>query len=74
MIEARKDNWIVSLFTKGSHNQNLTVFYIVQNLFHQGKGKSMFASGCFRTSCLPFVEILNVDISYRQNLRREVER
>ena len=32
MIEAGKDNWIVNLFTKPS------VIYLVQNLFHQGKG------------------------------------
>ena len=38
MIEAGKDNWIVNLFTKGSHHRNLSVIYIVQNLFHQGKG------------------------------------
>ena len=38
MIEAGKDNWIKNLFTKGSHHRNLSVIYIVQNLFHQGKG------------------------------------
>ena len=38
MIEAGKDNWIVNLFTKGSHHRNLSVIYIVQNLFHQGEG------------------------------------
>ena len=38
MIEAGKDNLIVNLFTKGSHQRNLSVIYIVQNLFHQGKG------------------------------------
>ena len=37
MIEAGKDNRIVNLFTKGSHHRNLSVIYIVQNLFHQGK-------------------------------------
>ena len=37
MIEAGKDNWIVNLFTKGSYHRNLSVIYIVQNLFHQGK-------------------------------------
>ena len=35
MIE---DNRIVNLFTKRSHHRNLSVIYIVQNLFHQGKG------------------------------------
>ena len=38
MIEAGNDNWIVNLFTKGSHHRSLSVTYIVQNLFHQGKG------------------------------------
>ncbi|KAL9951080.1 hypothetical protein ACROYT_G043676 [Oculina patagonica] len=38
MIEAGSDNRIVNLFTKGSHHRNLSVIYLVQNLFHQGKG------------------------------------
>ena len=38
MIEAGKENRIVNLFTKGSHHRNLNVIYVVQNLFHQGKG------------------------------------
>lgn len=33
------DGRIVDLFTKGSHHRNLSVFYITQNLFHQGKGQ-----------------------------------
>ena len=37
MIDASKDKRIVSLFTRGSHHRNLSVIYIVQNLFHQGK-------------------------------------
>ena len=28
----------------------------------------MFSSGCFKTSCLPFVEILNVDIGRRMRV------
>jgi len=35
MIDAGKDQRIVSLFTRGSHHRNLSVIYIVQNLFHQ---------------------------------------
>ena len=38
IIEAGSDNRIVNLFTKGSHHRNLSVIYIVQNVFHQGKG------------------------------------
>lgn len=33
------DSRIVDIFTKGSHHRNLSVFYITQNLFHQGKGQ-----------------------------------
>lgn len=33
------DGRIVDIFTKGSHHRNLSVFYITQNLFHQGKGQ-----------------------------------
>jgi hypothetical protein len=30
---------VIDIFTKGSHHRNLSVFYISQNLFHQGKGQ-----------------------------------
>lgn len=33
------DGRIVDIFTKGSHHRNLSVFYITQNLFHQGRGQ-----------------------------------
>ncbi|KAG8239773.1 hypothetical protein J437_LFUL019375 [Ladona fulva] len=32
------DSSIVNLFTKGAHHWNLSVIFITQNLFHQGKG------------------------------------
>ena len=38
-IHASKDKRIVKLFTRGSHHRNLSVIYIVRNLFHQGKGR-----------------------------------
>ena len=38
MIDASKDKRIANLFTRGSHHRNLNEIYIVQNLFHQGKG------------------------------------
>ena len=38
MIDAGKDQRVVNLFTRGSHHRNLSVIYIVQNVFHQGKG------------------------------------
>ena len=44
MIEAGRDNRIVNLFTKGSHHRNLSVIYIVQNLFHIIKAKATEAS------------------------------
>ena len=40
MIDGSKDKGIVNLFTRGSHRCNLSVIYILQNLFHQGKGSS----------------------------------
>lgn len=33
------DGRIVDIFTKGSHHRNLSLFYITQNIFHQGKGQ-----------------------------------
>ena len=38
MADAGNDKRIVNLFTRGSHHRNLSVIFIVQNLFHQGKG------------------------------------
>ena len=38
MIYASKDKRIVNLFTLGAHHRNLSVIYIVKNVFHQGKG------------------------------------
>ena len=38
MIDASKDKGFVDLLTRGSHHRNLSVIYIVQSLFHQGKG------------------------------------
>ena len=36
MTQSRGDKRIADLFTKGSH-RNLSVIYIVQNIFHQGR-------------------------------------
>lgn len=33
------DERVVNIFTKGSHHRNISIFYITQNLFHQGKGQ-----------------------------------
>jgi hypothetical protein len=37
MAQSGKDKRIAELFTKGSHHRNLSIVYIVQNIFHQGK-------------------------------------
>ena len=36
MAQSGCDKRIANLFTKGSHHRNLSVIYIVQNIFHQG--------------------------------------
>lgn len=33
------DGRVVDLFTKGCHHRNVSVFFITQNLFHQGRGQ-----------------------------------
>lgn len=33
------DSRVVDFFTKGCHHKNISVFFITQNLFHQGKGQ-----------------------------------
>ena len=37
MAQSGKDKRIADLFTKGSHHRNLSVIYIVENVFHQGE-------------------------------------
>jgi len=39
MSESSSGKAIVNIFTKGSHHSNLSVIFISQNLFHQGKGQ-----------------------------------
>ena len=38
MIDARKEKRIVNFFSRWSHHRNLSMIYIAQNLFRQGKG------------------------------------
>ena len=38
MIDAGKEKRIVNPSTRSSHQRNLSVIYIVQNLYHQGIG------------------------------------
>jgi hypothetical protein len=37
IAQSGKDKRIADLFTKGSHHRNLSIIYIVQNIFHQDK-------------------------------------
>ena len=37
MAQSGKDKRIADVFTKESHHRNLSVIYIVQNIFHQRK-------------------------------------
>ena len=37
MTQSGGDKRITDLFTKGSHYRNLSVIYIVQNIFHHGR-------------------------------------
>ncbi len=36
MAQSSKDKRIADLFMRGSHHRNLSIIYIVQNIFHQG--------------------------------------
>ena len=38
MSESPSGCVIANLFTKGSHHNNLSVIFVTQNIFHQGKG------------------------------------
>ena len=64
MIDAGKDKRIVNLFTRGSHHRNLSIIYIVQNLFHQGKGSRRISLNSYY-----LVQIANLD-SCRANVSR----
>ena len=64
MIDAGKDKRIVNLSTRGSHHRNLSIIYIVQNLFHQGKGSRRISLNSYY-----LVQIANLD-SYRANVSR----
>ena len=37
MQELSNDQKITNLFTKGCHHRNLSVIFILQNIFHRGK-------------------------------------
>ena len=46
MSTASNDKQVIKLFTQGSHHRNLSVVYLVQNLFHQGKGNRDISLNC----------------------------
>ena len=46
MSSASNDKQVINLFTQGSHHRNLSVIYLVQNLFHQGKGNRDISLNC----------------------------
>ena len=46
MTEAGNDVRVLDLFTRGSHHLNLSVIFISQNLFHQGKQIRTMSLNC----------------------------
>lgn len=46
MNEVSSDKRITNLFTKGCHHKNLSVIFIVQNIFHRGKGLRDMSLNC----------------------------
>ncbi len=43
MAQSCKDKRIADLFARGSNHRNLSVMFIVQNIFHQGKESEILA-------------------------------
>lgn len=46
MNELGADNRLLNLFTKGSHHNNISVIFIVQNIFHQSKHMRGISLNC----------------------------
>lgn len=46
MNELGSDNRLLNLFTKGSHHMNISIIFIVQNVFHQGKNMRGISLNC----------------------------
>ena len=64
MIDASKDKRIVNLFTRGSHHRNLSVIYIEQNLFHQGKGSRNISIGFPPKNPVLYLPYLLIELFY----------
>ena len=46
MAESGSNGAVAKLFTRGSHHKNLSVIYIVQNLFHKGRENRDISLNC----------------------------
>lgn len=46
MNEMGNNNRLLNLFTKGSHHMKISVFFIVQNIFHQAKNMRGISLNC----------------------------
>ena len=46
MAESGNSGAVAKLFTRGSHHKNLSVIYIVQNLFHKGRENRDISLNC----------------------------
>ena len=46
MEQAASDKKVCNLFTKSSHHRNLSVIFILQNLFYQGKESRTISLNC----------------------------
>lgn len=45
------DHSIIDLFTKGSHHFNVSVIFVTQNIFNQGKGRRDISLNCHYIVC-----------------------
>ena len=66
MAQFGKDKRIADLFTRGSHHRNLSVIYIVQNTFHQGKEMRNISLNATTSCCSSHPEIQQVSLLARQ--------
>ena len=49
---ASSSTFVADLFTKGSHHRNLTVIYLVQNVYNQGKSqRTINLNSCYSVVC-----------------------
>ena len=53
MGEASNTKSLANLFTKGSHHRNVTILYLVQNIFDQGKSSRTVSLNSHYTVVFP---------------------